>query len=374
MTKTSSFRVFTVLAAMTAAMLLAVLVLSSSYAPAQAQSAEDILKQPPFEPTDTSLLLPEAYSDAPPTAPDSSGPTDEATLRGLLSDLLEQRFSNSPKKVNKALAIFDSEETKAIVPDPRLRAALVSLKGTAGEAAIAGTLDGTYSSLQFGTPCCDAIAQVPPGEDPLRIVFNEKYQFEDFRLLASTLAHEPLHRDSINSEKEELINHAMHILVHGQFLLENPDLATSGTELARNNNTFLMARINTRDAEGKLRLFTSQGNIFPGNTSKVFVPYFAAFFEPLGDDTPGNRVLKGELKKVVLGKKVPKRPQFNDKTVLLLDKYQRVFTDTEVVQLAQILKLDTSPPSAAAEAQRAQEEAEASEQPVPDWREIFGEQ
>jgi hypothetical protein len=372
MTKTSHFfRVFTVLAATAAAVLLAGLVLSSSHAPAQAQSAEDILKQPPFEPTDVDLFIPEVYSDATPTVPDASGPTDEATLRQQLSDLLNERFSSSPKKVNQALAIFDSEETKEIVPDPRLRAALVALKGTAGEAAIAGTLDGTYSTLQFGTPPNpNAVAQVVFQGDTPRIVFAQKFQFEDFKLFAHILAHEPLHRDTTRSNKEELIAESLSALIYGEFLLESPELATSGTELARSNNTDLLARINTRDENGKLRLFTSQGNIFPGDTSKVFVPYIAAAFEPLGEDTPGNKVLKKELKKVV--GKVPKKVNFNDKTLLLLDSRQVLFTDSEIVQLAEILKLDTSPPSV--QAQRAQgEEAKASEQPVPDWREIFGE-
>lgn len=70
---------------------------------------------------------------------------------------------------------------------------------------------------------------------------------------------------------------------------------------------------------------------------------------------------------------MPAQPNFDDNTVDLLDKNQGVFTDAQVVQLAKILKLDTSPPSAATQAQRAQEEAEASDQPVPDWREIFKE-
>lgn len=370
MAKTNSLRVLAILTAMLAAALVAVLM---SHAPAEAQTATDTLKQPPFEPTDTSLFLPEVYSDAPPTQPASSGPTDEATLRQKLSDLLNQRFPGSPKTVNQALAIFDSQSTKAIVPDPRLRAALVALKGTAGEAAIAGTLDGTYNTVRFGVPCCDAIAQVIPQTDgTLHIVFNEKYEFEDFRLMASVMAHEALHQDPTVSNKEELTAYAIEFLVYGQFLLENPDLATLGTELARSNNTGLMARLNSRDAEGKLRLLTSTGNLFPGDTSNVFVPYFAAPFEPLGDSTPGNKVLKGYLRKVVPAKKVPRRPHFNDKTLLLLDKYQKVFTAAEVVQLAEILLLDTSPPSSTAQDQRAQEEATASEQPVPDWREIFG--
>jgi hypothetical protein len=41
--------------------------------------------------------------------------------------------------------------TKSIVPSARLRATLVSLKGTVGEPAINGSLDGTYGNIYFGT-------------------------------------------------------------------------------------------------------------------------------------------------------------------------------------------------------------------------------
>jgi hypothetical protein len=303
--RTGYFRVTTLLVAMMAATIVAVL---ASYAPAEAQTATDTLKQPPFAPTDTSLFLPGVYSDAPPTEPASSGPTGEATLKQKLRDLLNQRFPGSPKKVNQALAIFDSEDTKAKVPDPRLRAALVALKGTAGEPAIAGVLDGTYESVHLASPsapgsCGDAcVAQVVSFPDGHReIYFSDKYQFEDFRLLASTMAHEALHRDNTVTLKEELAANSISTLIYGQFVLEDPSLAALSTELTRANNTQLMARINTRDVDGNLRLFTSTGGIFPGGN---FVPYFAAPFEPLGGDTPGNVVLKGELKRVV--GKVPK--------------------------------------------------------------------
>jgi hypothetical protein len=85
-------------------------------------------------------------------SPASSGPTDEATLRQKLSDLLNQRFPSNPKTVSATLAQFDSDKTKQIVPDPRLRAALLALRGTVGDSAIAGALDGTYSTVKFGTP------------------------------------------------------------------------------------------------------------------------------------------------------------------------------------------------------------------------------
>jgi hypothetical protein len=168
------------------------------------------------------------------------------------------------------------------------------------------------------------------------------------------MAHEALHRDSSASNKEELVANSIDALVYGQFLLETPSLATSGTLLARDNNTNLMARINSRDASGKLRLFTSTTGpcpdacgIFPGGN---FVPYFAAPFEPLGDSTPGNAVLKGEVRNVV-GPNVtlPQTVNFDDNTLLLLDSRQKVFTNAELVQLAKILKLDTSPQAATAQ-------------------------
>jgi hypothetical protein len=122
--------------------------------------------------------------------------------------------------------------------------------------------------------------------------------------------------------------------------METPSLTTFGTELARIENTQLMARLNTRDASGELRLVSSHGNIFPGGN---FVPYFAAPFEPPGDSTPGNVVLKAEVRNVVCSTvTLPKRVNFDDDTALLLDSKQAVFTPERLIELATILKLDTS--------------------------------
>jgi hypothetical protein len=132
-------------------------------------------------------------------------------------------------------------------------------------------------------------------------------------------------------------------------VLETPSLATSGTALARDANTELMARINSRDATGKLRLFTSTSGsgdnccgIFPRGT---FVPYFVALFEPLGDsNNPGSSVLK-EMVRNVVGSSVtlPETVNFDDNTLQLLDSSQKVFTNAQLVKLAKTLKLDTSP-------------------------------
>lgn len=317
---------------------------SSSYT---SPGAATLLKQPPFAPTDKELFTPAVYPESSPMVPAAQAPSGEAVMKSQLRVLLMKRFGPGSPKVKQTLAIYDAASTKEIIPEPRLRAALLSLTGTAGESAIQGTLDGTYSRVYFGTtPVPQAVAMVipVPNSDQQEIVFNERYRYENFRLLASTAAHEALHRDPNISSKEELIASSLDSLIYGQFVSETRSLATSGTELARRHNTALMARINSRDASGDLRLLTSTGNIFPD--SAVDVPYFAAGFEPLGEDTPGNEVFRGQLKSVVGSHvAVPANPDFDDATVNLLDRNQNLFSDSEVVRLAKILKLNVYQPS-----------------------------
>jgi len=321
-------------------------------------TALDTLKQPPFPPTDVSLFTPGVYSEAPPMVPAAQNPSGETAMRNKLKGLLERRFGVGSTQVSEGLATYDSASTKSIVSSARLRATLVSLKGTVGEPAINGALDGTYGKIYFGTPrpCpCDPIAQVfrPSGSTKLAIVFNQKYKYEDFRILAPEMAHNVLHRDLLGGKKEGAVLASIQSLIYAQFVLETPSLATSGTALARDANTELMARINSRDATGKLRLFTSTSGscpdapgIFPGGTC---VPYFVALFEPLGDsNNPGSSVLK-EMVRNVVGSSVtlPETVNFDDNTLQLLDSSQKVFTNAQLVKLAKTLKLDTLPPTTA---------------------------
>lgn len=316
------------------------------------------LKQPPFPPTDVSLFTPDVYSEAPHMVPAAQNPSGETVMRNKLKALLEKRFGVGTTQVSEGLATFDSASTKAIVPSARLRAALVSLKGTVGEPAIDGALDGTYGKIYFGTPrpcpCVrDPVGQVflPSGSTKLAIVFNEKYQYEDFRILAPDMAHNVLHRDRLGGKKEGAVLASIQSLVYAQFLLQTPSLATSGTALARDANTELMARINSRDATGKLRLFTSTSGscpdacgIYPRGTS---VPYFVALFEPLEtSNNPGSSFLKQMVRNIVgTGVTLPETVDFDDNTLQLLDSSQKVFTNAQLVKLAKTLKLDTSPPT-----------------------------
>ena len=353
-----------------------------AFAAVASATALDTLKQPPFPPTDVSLFTPDVYSAAPPMVPAAQNPSGETVMRNKLKGLLERRFGVGTTQVSEGLATYDSASTKSIVPSARLRATLVSLKGTVGEPAIMGALDGTYGKIYFGPPrpCpCDPVEQVflPSGSTKLAIVFNEKYKYEDFRILAPDMAHAVLHRDLLGGKKEGAVLASIQSLVYAQFVLQAPSLATSGTALARDANTELMARINSRDATGRLRLFPSTSGsgdnccgIFPRGT---FVPYFVALFEPLGDaNNPGSSILKQMVRNVVgSGVTLPQTVNFDDNTLQLLDSNQKAFTNAQLVRLATILKLDTSPQAATAQ-QRTQEATTAEQQPVPSWQEIFG--
>jgi hypothetical protein len=121
-----------------------------AFAGVASATALDTLKQPPFPPADVDLFAPQVYSEAPPLVPAGQTANDETTLRKQLKALLIKRFGSGSTQVSQGLAKYDAASTKAVVPSPRLRAALVSLKGTVGEPAINGVLDGTYSRVSFG--------------------------------------------------------------------------------------------------------------------------------------------------------------------------------------------------------------------------------
>jgi hypothetical protein len=108
-----------------------------AFAGVASATALDTLKQPPFPPTDVDLFDPGVYSEASPLVPAGETANDNATLRKQLKALLVKRFGSGSSQVKQGLAKFDAASTKRIVPHPRLRAALVALKGTVGQPSTA---------------------------------------------------------------------------------------------------------------------------------------------------------------------------------------------------------------------------------------------
>lgn len=335
--------------------------------PAQTLSVKDkqalkILRQPPFPPTDVSLLTPQAYASGPPMQPAGPYSFTEASLKAKLAFQFAKRFNGNVRKVKAGLAVYNDAKIKAIVPDPRLRMGLALLKGTAGEAAIGAIKNGVYKAVRFGATPGTSAAYVDlfPGDTKPTIVFRDRYQYESPMLFASIWAHEVLHQDPAVFNKEELINSSLEALIHGQILLEDLSIARSGTELTRRRNTQLMGRLNSRDTIGSLRLLEGQGNIYPGGS--VSFPSFSAVFGSLGSDTPGNSTLRAELRAVT--KVDLPSPNFDDATVALLDRCQRLLRPSQILALVRLLKLDTSAQAAVAVASQPAP-ARAAEAPGP---------
>lgn len=312
----------------------------------QVQAATTTLKKPPFKPTDVNMFNPSVYPTAKAMAPAPAKTMTDIQVKAELTKTFNKRFNNNSQQVQQAVALMDDPALKAVVPDPRLRGAIVNLKGTAGEGAIQAYRNGTYGAVKFGTnlPSTMTIAQVqtPAGKKP-EVIVNSRYQGENFQLLTNTMAHEALHQDSAVTPTEEAISNTMDSLIYGKLVTENPSLAQSGTELARRLNTLMLGRLNSRDANGNLRVFTAQSNVLPGSNQTF--PNFASLLNypstaSKTDSTPGNAVLTDMIKKVT-GQTVAS-PKFDANTLNLLDKGQIVMSPVELVSLAQALKLNTN--------------------------------
>lgn len=331
---------------MSAANILAALCARSTNISAVNQLAVNALKKPPFAPNDVNLFTPQVYSDATALQPAAPKTITETQIKGQLTKTFNTRFNGNPQQISAGMAVYNDPTTKQIVPDMRLRASLAALKGTPGESAINAIKSGAYSNVAFKDLPAGVIAATqndPTGNTKPQIFFNNRYQYEDFRQLSPAMAHETLHQDATDSAREERINASMDTMVYGKMMLEDPKLANEGTELARRQNTKFMARLNSRDTNGNLRLFTSQGNVYPGGTA---LANFGAAFSSVGGDTsggtlsdssPGNAALRQMLKGVT-GVNV-NNPNFDSSTEGILDNSQIVFTPTQLVQLAKILKL-----------------------------------
>ncbi|GAA1435004.1 hypothetical protein GCM10009601_60390 [Streptomyces thermospinosisporus] len=308
-----------------------------------------LLAQPPFAPTDLSLLNTQSYPQGPPMQP---APPREITAEELVKQLKTTLKPRGHRAVEEGLAVFRSSRIATVVPDLNLRAALASLAGSPAQASIQAIRHGVFHRVYFGTPPNPAAtAQVVVGPNGPEIIFNQRFRYEDFRLLGVVLSHETLHQDSQVNDNEELINSALQLAYYGQLLLKEPQVATSRTELSRRHNTGLMALLNTRDARGSQRLTHATGNVLPGAANSL--PSFGAAFLGITPDggtgtdptsTPGNANLDFFLRAITCTRQTG--AAFNTATVEVLDCRQTWATPSERIRLARLLKLRIpQPPS-----------------------------
>jgi hypothetical protein len=107
-----------------------------------------------------------------------------------------------------------------------------------------------------------------------------------------------------------------------------------GTRLGRLLNRLLLGRLNARDAQGKLRLLTGRGAIFPGSAGTQTT--YLAIYVPYGPDSPGSRTLWDIVSALTISSF---NQGFSVATVGLLDTQQRLFSAQQIVSLARLLEL-----------------------------------
>jgi hypothetical protein len=243
------------------ALALCVLALCIAATPASAaltakQIANKVLKLDPRKPSKINLftstfsnsaqgLYPQGSAMHPSSAPDLT----TAQARSKLKTYLQEQFPGDSSQVNSGLALFDSQKAKSMIPDPTLRAGFVAMRGTLFQPTINYFLNsGRFLSMNYGPlPSAATIANSSGGDSKRIITFNDRCAREDFRYLVETVGHEILHHDAPNSGAEEVINKALSGMSHLQVLSKHPELAYTGTELARQDSTQAFLFLNSHE-------------------------------------------------------------------------------------------------------------------------------
>jgi hypothetical protein len=300
----------------------------------------DPLEAGPFVPARPELFGPPYYPETREAAPARS--SDQAPGADELGRRAEQLVgARDAALVSLARELYADPRLEQLVPHPALRAAVVSLLGTLAEPAIEWLLEGgRFALVDFGELDGPEIAQSQTGADGRqRIVVASRLAHEEPGLLSVVIAHEALHADDRVSDLEELVATALQALVHMQQLLADPALAEGLTELAQTTNAWVLIRFNTR-AEGSstLRLVLPDGgpSVLPGGLER---PYFAAFFDPAAEPTPGNPFLAALVAAVAVAEPPPEI-SFDVDTIELLDAGQAVLSEDELLRVADPLDLD----------------------------------
>jgi hypothetical protein len=196
----------------------------------------------------------ENFSDA--TAPLAGTIFTDEVNREALDFVLRLRVDRgeiTAQAKDEAMARFDSDFAKAVVPDASLRAGLVSLTGTIGEPAIAAMLDGEniedrpWSVIDFSSDISDSapIAETINDKGKIRTLIRPSLRGEFFTALGSVLAHESIHQDTGNTVNEEIVANAIETFVYAEQIKTYPIVARTETQLTKALNGRLLGLLNS---------------------------------------------------------------------------------------------------------------------------------
>jgi hypothetical protein len=323
----------------------------------QDRHARGILTRPPFAPTDFNLFVHETYPQATNLPPAAKKAADEKAVLKTLNAIFKKRFQDDAQKAEEATNFYHNSTLAQIAPDPNLRGAITILQGTLGKDAIKEILKDV-ERIEFGPMPPDkanaialSLPSDPGAKKPTKFLFNEDYQGEDFRLLASTILHENFHKRDANSIPEDRIASYGETLTHGGLVAEDPDLSQKGTKLSQRLNSKLMALLNTRDGEpgsGNVHISGPNRNVFPGGGREL--DNFGAFFNDPGTEIAGTDIQPTSDGNTLLDNVVSLSTnqtehglRFDEETENKLNATQKVMSPTQLLQAIKALKLDIGP-------------------------------
>ncbi|MDX2085557.1 MAG: hypothetical protein SFZ03_09230 [Candidatus Melainabacteria bacterium] len=317
-----------------------------------------------FKPTDINLFTQGAYPNSKPVTV-ASQPVSESTAKSQFNSFMQKKVNQGKIKSTDLTALqqrFDNAKTKQIIPDPNLRAALLSLAGTSFAPAINAILDGDnmsgkpYAGVRFvndselSNPGNFGEAfGLPDGRIEIRV--NKQLQGEPFQALSGLLAHEAVHQDRANSQHEEVFATFAEGAAYAQQLLVDSSIAQKETLYTRTQNETLLGILNSgKSGFPGVGLFEADhlgsgpARIFPGGRDLPFFNSFdnsiRAIYSNLGtSDTPGNSTT-GKYIQNLTGQTAS---NLGLNTLKLIDgKQKAISNDAAAKQLAAALKLSVS--------------------------------
>jgi hypothetical protein len=280
-------------------------------APTLDELAESVLGLVPVKPANIDLftsdylpqpVYPEAYPDGAPMQPAPPFERTDAGVRAELETFLATAFGPDAAEPAATLALFDDPEVIERVPDSSLRAAFVLINVTVAAPLIEAFLHsavyaGQLNWAETGYAFTETAVTGPDGRR--YVSMSERYRYEHFAAVTPNIIHAMLHHDDSFSYSEDAIIIAIATVSYLQLAALHPELAYQSTELARLNNTFALALLNSHPAGSpEIQLIVERGaGVLPGSPEDA--PDFWTLIAEQEGTTPASPTTRAILRKLL---------------------------------------------------------------------------
>jgi hypothetical protein len=273
--------------------------------------ANEVLGLVPVKPANIDLftsdylpqpVYPEAYPEGSRMEPALAVERTDAGVRAELESFLTEGFGPDSPELASTMALFDDPEVIARVPESSLRAAFVLMNVTVGAPLIDAFLHSGVYAIELGwAETGYAFTETAEtGADGKRYVsMSERYRYEHFAAVTPNVIHSLLHHDEAFSYAEDVIVIVIATIGYLQLVALHPELAYQGTELARFNNTFALALLNSHPiGSPELRLIVERGvGVLPGSPEDA--PDFWTLIAEQEGSTPASPATRAILRQLL---------------------------------------------------------------------------